>query len=78
MFNKLSRSFFVIFASWTPESANFDRKFEIYAKNHPQNRILRSGIENPGPILFSKFLGLLFLNIFCLWTLELAIFDLKI
>ena len=31
------------------KSANFDRKFEICAKNHAQNRILRSGIENPGP-----------------------------
>ena len=40
---------FLNFGLWTPESANFDLKFEIYTKNHPQNRILRSGIENPGP-----------------------------
>ena len=29
------RAYFLSFGTWTPESANFDRKFEIYTKNHP-------------------------------------------
>ncbi len=38
-----------IFGLCLPESENVDLKFGFSAKNHTQNRILRSGIEVPGP-----------------------------
>ena len=32
--DRISRSTFKIFGPWTPESANFDRRFEICSTNH--------------------------------------------
>ena len=43
-----SRWFFLIFAPWTLEYCNFDRKFNIYAENQGRSRILRSEIKNLG------------------------------
>ena len=63
--HRFSRSFFVDFASWTPESAKFAGKFEIYAKKkRRKNKKTRTGFSGLESKIQDQKWSNLFLKLF--------------